>query len=629
MRRSSRRRQAPAGLLTLYSTTLAGGEEAPATTTPTDGLQEVKEEQVEEVVGEGRKKDDPVPSSVPFSAPSKPKGGTKKAKTSTAEKESPHAQPPKTESGEKEDPLSAMVSSPFVVGTLGTTTSLPSSSSSPSIMTSRKVVKQPRKVDFYYYSPQGEKFRTENSGGMTSSATPTTPIPIFTTNAPPLQPNPFLPPTFPSALASANSNGVNNTQEGKIHKPKKKTKKTSSNKQAQDDGAPRASQRKKKQSDDSSSSSPTNTHSKRKRGNEEDEYTEKKHDTRKKTKKHKDGDSNSKKRKKSTSKGKHEPSGGMTVLGAGEYYATDPQKETTLKIVIRKQKQSSSPPSARMDEETRQKRTPHPYLPFPSAADVIIDSKKERGQQSRNRREEDEDEDALVVDEDDEDEGIQRTGGTQQNGKPGGQEAASSHGSWFEVVLGGSSDRGAKGFMDIVMGQEGNGQTNTTPSQPRQRVRIHRIETEEEQWNRRFLEVREFKRSYGHCNVPVGWRAPGDPNIEYVPDEEPLGEWVNLQRVLEEKNLLNKERKKRLDMIGFTWNAQGWDWFQQLAEIQRALSPASPISPYLSLHAAGGGIFPSFASLLSTPTQDETGVAVGAACMQNHLEWLLKERLRA
>ena len=106
-------------------------------------------------------------------------------------------------------------------------------------------------------------------------------------------------------------------------------------------------------------------------------------------------------------------------------------------------------------------------------------------------------------------------------------------------------------------------------------------------WNERFLELSEYKRVHGHCNVPQGYG--------------PLGKWVKHQREGKKeaerragegqagqnaaggpntKNkkvstiCLSQERIDKLDSIGFTWRRRGPmpDWearYQQLIEYQR------------------------------------------------------------
>merc|ERR1740139_1650157 len=59
-------------------------------------------------------------------------------------------------------------------------------------------------------------------------------------------------------------------------------------------------------------------------------------------------------------------------------------------------------------------------------------------------------------------------------------------------------------------------------------------------WEIMFEELRIFKESEGHCNVPYDY--------SYNPE---LGRWVSYQRWQRLKIL--KERASRLDSIGFTW----------------------------------------------------------------------------
>ena len=68
------------------------------------------------------------------------------------------------------------------------------------------------------------------------------------------------------------------------------------------------------------------------------------------------------------------------------------------------------------------------------------------------------------------------------------------------------------------------------------------------QWNRRYCELKQFKESHGHCNVPHRYKA----NIQ-------LGEWVGTQRTQYKRmcsnrwSHLNTNRIKALSALGFEW----------------------------------------------------------------------------
>lgn len=74
-------------------------------------------------------------------------------------------------------------------------------------------------------------------------------------------------------------------------------------------------------------------------------------------------------------------------------------------------------------------------------------------------------------------------------------------------------------------------------------------------WDERLDELSKYQAEHGHCNVP---RSQGS-----------LGAWVKNQRSGKEK--LPKERKKRLDDLGFEWNPRGTSttWDERLDELTK------------------------------------------------------------
>lgn len=64
----------------------------------------------------------------------------------------------------------------------------------------------------------------------------------------------------------------------------------------------------------------------------------------------------------------------------------------------------------------------------------------------------------------------------------------------------------------------------------------------EHSWDRNFAKLIEFKKKYGHTIVPQNWKE--DPD---------LARWVGSQRGRAKD--ISPERKKKLDEIGFAWNA--------------------------------------------------------------------------
>jgi superfamily II DNA or RNA helicase len=68
-------------------------------------------------------------------------------------------------------------------------------------------------------------------------------------------------------------------------------------------------------------------------------------------------------------------------------------------------------------------------------------------------------------------------------------------------------------------------------------------------WEVMFLTLAEFKKKYGHCNVPQNW-----------PDNPKLGNWVITQRQLKKKGQLSLSRIQRLDDTGFIWDTLDSIW---------------------------------------------------------------------
>jgi hypothetical protein len=67
-------------------------------------------------------------------------------------------------------------------------------------------------------------------------------------------------------------------------------------------------------------------------------------------------------------------------------------------------------------------------------------------------------------------------------------------------------------------------------------------ERDNEQWNKQYAQLVEFKRKHGHCIVPTKYE-----------DDASLGKWVSWQRQSHSKNTIRLDRMKLLDEIGFVW----------------------------------------------------------------------------
>ena len=83
--------------------------------------------------------------------------------------------------------------------------------------------------------------------------------------------------------------------------------------------------------------------------------------------------------------------------------------------------------------------------------------------------------------------------------------------------------------------------------------------THKGRWEQGFAALCKFRRRKGHCCPP----------LRHVEGKYNLGAWVIVQRY--RKDHLSVERKKRLDKIGFVWNARDFAWergFAALLKIQ-------------------------------------------------------------
>ena len=65
-------------------------------------------------------------------------------------------------------------------------------------------------------------------------------------------------------------------------------------------------------------------------------------------------------------------------------------------------------------------------------------------------------------------------------------------------------------------------------------------------WERRFTELKEYRRRHGHCHVPN--RSKKYPS---------LGNWVQFQRVQKRAGRISAKRARRLKQIGFDWVSRG------------------------------------------------------------------------
>lgn len=85
--------------------------------------------------------------------------------------------------------------------------------------------------------------------------------------------------------------------------------------------------------------------------------------------------------------------------------------------------------------------------------------------------------------------------------------------------------------------------------------------TAEKLWEGKFQALQQYKQSHGNCLVPRDWR-----------DNPSLAEWVSRQRAAHNRGLLDAQRVRRLEELGFDWDpiTNKWDeMFQQLVEYKR------------------------------------------------------------
>jgi hypothetical protein len=93
--------------------------------------------------------------------------------------------------------------------------------------------------------------------------------------------------------------------------------------------------------------------------------------------------------------------------------------------------------------------------------------------------------------------------------------------------------------------------TSKTPK--RDRFRIY----QNDQWNDRYQELKDFKAKHGHCLVPHNHLHQGSPA---------LAQWVKRQRFQYKQSLQNKrttiteERKRVLEELGFIWDSHAVAW---------------------------------------------------------------------
>lgn len=80
-------------------------------------------------------------------------------------------------------------------------------------------------------------------------------------------------------------------------------------------------------------------------------------------------------------------------------------------------------------------------------------------------------------------------------------------------------------------------------------------------WETKFQELQQYKQAHGNCLVPQSWKG-----------NRRLADWVSEQRVANNKGLLDTERYRRLEELGFDWDPNNNHWekyFRQLVEFKQ------------------------------------------------------------
>ena len=74
-------------------------------------------------------------------------------------------------------------------------------------------------------------------------------------------------------------------------------------------------------------------------------------------------------------------------------------------------------------------------------------------------------------------------------------------------------------------------------------------------WERGFSVLSKFRKREGHCC----------PSRDHLEGNFKLGQWVSVQRYY--RDLISRERKRRLDELGFVWDWVDYRWEQRFAAL--------------------------------------------------------------
>ncbi|MBF0422227.1 MAG: Helicase associated domain protein [Magnetococcales bacterium] len=114
------------------------------------------------------------------------------------------------------------------------------------------------------------------------------------------------------------------------------------------------------------------------------------------------------------------------------------------------------------------------------------------------------------------------------------------------------------------------------------------------EWQRRFEQLLQFRRLYGHAQVEAEDRRHPE-----------LSSWCRHQRDLRQRNLLQEDRQQSLDGVGFVWNLEEAHWLEKFNKIKEIK---------LTLHR--------FPSLATDPDHADC-----VAWIEEQRQWRTKNRL--
>ena len=81
----------------------------------------------------------------------------------------------------------------------------------------------------------------------------------------------------------------------------------------------------------------------------------------------------------------------------------------------------------------------------------------------------------------------------------------------------------------------------------------------DDQWERNFALLKQFKEREGHCNVP----------ISHEEDGVKLGIWLSTQRTSMKEEKLDESRQRRLEELGVRWNILADQWERNFALLEQ------------------------------------------------------------